>query len=69
MKREKYFSRPPPPRVIISDARLLGTFENQAINGKTRYISTISRIEDGEQSTNGDTNGLWVEIQTPFLNA
>ena len=40
-----------------------------AVNGKTRYIWTISRIEDGEQSTNGDTNGLLEEIQTPFLNA
>ena len=28
-KREKYFSRPPPPRAIIPDARPLGTFENQ----------------------------------------
>ena len=24
-----YFSRPPPPRAIIPDARPLGTFENQ----------------------------------------
>ena len=41
-----YFSRPPPPRAIIPDARPLGTFENQDgryTDGKTRYISTISR--------------------------
>ena len=44
-----YFSRPPPPRAIIPDARPHGTFENQdgVINGKTRYISTISRKNRG----------------------
>ena len=34
-----YFSRPPPPRTMIPDARSLGTFENQeSRDGKTRYI-------------------------------
>ena len=28
-KREKYFSRPPPTRAIMIDARPLDTFENQ----------------------------------------
>ena len=51
--RSLHFSLPPPPRAIIPDARPLGTFENQeaVINGKTRYISTISqKIGDFEQS-------------------
>ena len=46
-----YFSRPPPPRPIMPDARLLGTvhlkIKMSAFNGKTRHIMTISRKNRG----------------------
>ena len=46
-----YFSCPPPPRAIMPDARPLGIvhlkIKMSAINGKTRYIMTISRKNRG----------------------
>ena len=48
-----WFGRKPPlPTAVIPDARLRGTFENQVgwhwrYDGKTRYISTISRKNRG----------------------
>ena len=45
------FFSPPPPRAIMPDARPLGTvhlkIKMSAINGKTRYIMTISRKNSG----------------------
>ena len=46
-----YFSCLPPPRAIMPDARPLGIvhlkIKMSAINGKTRYIMTISRKNRG----------------------
>ena len=58
--RERFFLAHPPPRAIIPDACLLGTFENQDTrNGKTQYIQTISR----------KNRGLWTVYLWCYLTA